>query len=79
MGSTPLTSITRSSYLGLLPPLTPNGPRGMTTCIGPGSPTGTRFGYGARFPAKYQEAFYVLDWSWGKIYAVHLEENGASY
>lgn len=47
--------------------------------IGPGSPTGTRFGYGAKFPAKYQNAFYVLDWSWGKIYAVHLEEDGASY
>jgi putative heme-binding domain-containing protein len=50
-----------------------------TLNIGPGSPTGTRFGYGAKFPAKYQNAFYVLDWSWGKIYAVHLEENGASY
>jgi len=47
--------------------------------IGPGSPTGTRFGYGAKFPAKYQSAFYVLDWSWGKIYAVHLDEDGASY
>ncbi|MDA0749884.1 MAG: c-type cytochrome [Verrucomicrobia bacterium] len=47
--------------------------------IGPGSPTGTRFGYGAKFPRKYQEAFYILDWSWGKIYAVHLEEDGASY
>lgn len=50
-----------------------------TLNIGPGSPTGTRFGYGAKFPAKYQEAFYVLDWSWGKVYAVHLEEDGASY
>ena len=50
-----------------------------TLNIGPGSPTGTRFGYGAKFPAKYQDAFYVLDWSWGKIYAVHLEESGASY
>ncbi len=47
--------------------------------IGPGSPTGTRFGYGAKFPAKYQNAFYVLDWSWGKIYAVHLEDDGATY
>jgi putative heme-binding domain-containing protein len=47
--------------------------------IGPGSPTGTRFGYGAKFPAKYQEAYYILDWSWGKIYAVHLKEDGASY
>ena len=47
--------------------------------IGPGSPTGTTFGYGAKFPAKYQRAFYALDWSWGKIYAVHLEPDGASY
>ena len=50
-----------------------------TVNIGPGSPTGTRFGYGAKFPAKYQEAYYILDWSWGKIYAVHLEEDGSSY
>lgn len=47
--------------------------------IGPGSPTGTTFGYGAKFPAKYQNAFYILDWSWGKVYAVHLEEDGATY
>lgn len=47
--------------------------------IGPGSPTGTTFGYGARFPARYQNALYILDWSWGKIYAVHLEAKGASY
>lgn len=47
--------------------------------IGPGSPTGTTFGYGAKFPAKYQNALYALDWSWGKIYAVHLEPEGASY
>ena len=50
-----------------------------TVNVGPGSPTGTRFGYGAKFPAKYQEAFYILDWSWGKVYAVHLKEDGASY
>lgn len=47
--------------------------------IGPGSPTGTTFGYGAKFPAKYQSAFYVLDWSWGKIYAVHLTPDGSTY
>ncbi len=50
-----------------------------TLNIGPGSPTGTTFGYGAKFPAKYQDAFYVLDWSWGKIYAVHLKPNGSTY
>jgi putative heme-binding domain-containing protein len=47
--------------------------------IGPGSPTGMTFGYGAKFPAKYQNALYILDWSWGKLYAVHLEPQGSSY
>ena len=47
--------------------------------IGPGSPTGMTFGYGAKFPAKYQNALFALDWSWGKLYAIHLEPNGASY
>ena len=50
-----------------------------TVNIGPGSPTGVAFGYGAKFPAKYQEALYIMDWSWGKIYAVHLKAQGASY
>ncbi len=47
--------------------------------IGPGSPAGTTFGYGAKFPARYQNAFFVLDWSWGKLHAVHLEPDGATY
>lgn len=49
--------------------------------IGPGSPTGMTFGYGAKFPAKYQNALYALDWSWGKLYAVHmkLDANGSTY
>lgn len=47
--------------------------------IGPGSPTGVVFGYGAKFPAKYQEALYVADWSYGKLYAVHLKPAGAGY
>lgn len=47
--------------------------------IGPGSPTGVLFGYGAKFPAKYQNALYALDWSWGKLYAIHLTPEGASY
>ncbi|MDB4372176.1 c-type cytochrome [Mariniblastus sp.] len=47
--------------------------------IGPGSPTGTTFGYGAKFPKKYQNALYALDWSWGKLYAVHLERDGSTY
>jgi putative heme-binding domain-containing protein len=47
--------------------------------VGPGSPTGMVFGYGAKFPAKYQEALFCCDWSYGKLYAVHLKEAGASY
>ncbi|MEZ6041276.1 MAG: heme-binding protein [Planctomycetaceae bacterium] len=47
--------------------------------IGPGSPTGMAFGYGAKFPARYQNALFALDWSWGKLYAVHLEPDGSSY
>ncbi len=50
-----------------------------TLNIGPGSPTGTLFGYESKFPAKYRNALFVLDWSWGKLYAVHLTEQGASY
>jgi putative heme-binding domain-containing protein len=47
--------------------------------IGPGSPVGVVFGTGADFPTKYQEALYVLDWTYGTIYAIHLEEDGATY
>ncbi len=50
-----------------------------TIDIGPGCPTGTIFGTGAKFPAKYQEALYALDWTFGTIWAVHLQPNGASY
>src|SRR5262249_24647944 len=47
--------------------------------IGPGSPTGVAFGYGAKFPAKYQEAFFICDWSYGKLYAIHLTPDGSAY
>lgn len=47
--------------------------------IGPGSPTGVAFGYGAKFPEKYQDALYICDWSYGKMYAVHMQPNGAGY
>lgn len=47
--------------------------------IGPGSPTGIAFGYGAKFPAKYQDALFLADWSFGKLRAVHLKPSGASY
>ncbi|MBX9627007.1 MAG: c-type cytochrome [Gemmataceae bacterium] len=47
--------------------------------IGPGSPTGVCFGYGAKFPQKYQDAFFICDWSYGKLYAVHMTPSGSGY
>ena len=47
--------------------------------IGLGSPTGVTFGYGAKFPAKYQEALFACDWSYGKLYAVHLKPHLSGY
>ncbi len=47
--------------------------------IGLSSPTGIYFGYGTEFPQKYQDALYILDWSYGRIIAVHLKQNGSSY
>ncbi len=47
--------------------------------IGVGCPTGVEFGYGAKFPAKYQRALYILDWTYGRVMAVHLTPEGASY
>lgn len=47
--------------------------------VGPSSPTGVLFGTGARFPEKYQKALFGLDWTYGTIYAFHLESDGASY
>lgn len=46
---------------------------------GPGSPTGVTFGYGAAFPRQYQEALFLSDWSYGRVYAAHLSPDGASY
>jgi putative heme-binding domain-containing protein len=47
--------------------------------IGPGSPVGVTFGYGAKFPARYQKALYLCDWTFGTIYALHLEPEGSTY
>ncbi|MEI8018809.1 MAG: hypothetical protein WCH39_11470, partial [Schlesneria sp.] len=51
----------------------------QTTTIGIGCPTGVVFGTGAKFPAKYQKAFYICDWTYGRLMAVHLSPKGASY
>ena len=50
-----------------------------TVNIGIGSPTGVMPGKGAKFPAKFQKALYMMDWSYGRILAVHLTPRGSSY
>ena len=59
-----------SYYVDSLPPLVE---------VGPGSPVGVAFGYGAKFPAKYQKALYICDWTFGTMYAIHLEPSGSTY
>ncbi len=49
------------------------------TDIGPGSPVGVEFGYGAKFPAKYQKALFLCDWTFGTMYALHLTPDGSTY
>jgi putative heme-binding domain-containing protein len=50
-----------------------------TLNIGIGSPTGTKFGTGAKFPEKYQRALFAMDWAYGRILAVHLTPKGSTY
>lgn len=47
--------------------------------VGPGSPTGLLFGTGTKYPAKYQQALFGLDWTFGTMYAFHIQPEGASY
>lgn len=47
--------------------------------IGPGSPTGVVFGTGAKFPARYQKALFILDWTYSTIYAIDLTPQGSTY
>lgn len=47
--------------------------------VGLGSPTGVKFGTKSNFPAKYRTALFGLDWTFGRILAIHLRPAGASY
>ncbi len=44
-----------------------------------GSPTGIVFGDSTGFPPPWKHALFVLDWAYGRIFAVFLEPEGASY
>lgn len=47
--------------------------------IGIGCPTGVKFGTDSNFPKKYKQALYAMDWTYGRLFAVNLREQGASY
>ena len=46
---------------------------------GRGSPTGATFYNHFAFPTRYQDRLFLADWSRGRILAVELKANGASY
>ncbi|MEX1228757.1 MAG: HEAT repeat domain-containing protein [Planctomycetaceae bacterium] len=50
-----------------------------TVDVGRGSPTGVIFYEHNQFPEKYRGSFLVCDWSMGRIMAVYLKPDGASY
>src|SRR5262249_8283372 len=37
------------------------------------------FGTKSNFPEKYKKALFIMDWTYGRIIAVHLKPRGASY
>lgn len=47
--------------------------------IGRGSPTGVVFYHHNVYPQKYWDAFFIADWSYGRIFAIHLQRAGASF
>lgn len=47
--------------------------------VGQGSPTNMFSGINARFPEKYRRSLFAFDWSFGIIYAIQNEVDGASY
>ena len=46
--------------------------------IGPGSPVGAAFEYGAKIPASIRK-LYICDWTFGTMYAIHLTPSGSTY
>lgn len=50
-----------------------------TLVVGKSSPTGIAFGTTSSFPPRYRRSLFILDWSYGRIYAVQLLPHGSSY
>ena len=59
----------------------PNYPDNLPPAInvGQGSPTNFVYAGNANFPLKYKNSFLAFDWSFGIIYSIHAEADGASY
>jgi putative heme-binding domain-containing protein len=66
---------------GQWPPYFPDhaGRTPATLDIGKGSPTAVEFGTKSSFPAPYRDALFMLDWTYGRVLAVHLAPRGAGY
>jgi len=47
--------------------------------VGAGSPTGNTFGTNTKFPARYQDSFFINDSSYGNVWAVQVTPDGSSY
>jgi putative membrane-bound dehydrogenase-like protein len=50
-----------------------------TVDIGRGSPCGVTFYNHTAFPKKYHDALFITDWSYGRIFSIHLKRDGASF
>ena len=47
--------------------------------VGLGSPTGVGFAYKSNFPEPWRSSYMIADWSYGRILAIDIEPDGASY
>ena len=50
-----------------------------TLNVGLGSPTGVMFATRSKFPQFYRDACFMEDWSYGRLFAVHFNPEGATY
>lgn len=60
------------------PPSYPDAPTAVAS-FGRGSPTGVVCYRHTQFPSYYHDALFVLDWTFGRVMAVRLTKNGASW
>jgi putative heme-binding domain-containing protein len=61
-----------------LPPYFPDVVAPVAT-LGRGSPTGIVCYRHIQFPEKYHGALFLLDWTFGRVWAVRLEQSGSTY